>query len=243
VRSFLIALQFLTVAPWFHSLQPVPEEIGRASSFFPLVGFLLGGILVSINWLVAPHVPAEILSLTLVTILAVLSRALHLDGLADTFDGLGAGGDRERILAVMDDSRTGVFGVLAVVLVIAFKQRALASMSDGRWQALLVAPVLARWAMVIAAYKARPAREGLGAIVITHMRRQDLLLATIIALTVVLLFSKTTGLWIFIVVLLFSLGCKKYLLRRLGCMTGDTFGAVGELSETSALVLFALAQR
>lgn len=243
MRSFLVACQFLTVCPWFRVIDPSAEEIAEASAFFPLVGVLLGAILSLVNWLLAPYVPVEFLSALLVTLLALLTRGLHLDGLADTFDGLGAGGDREHVLTVMDDSRTGVFGVLAIVLVIAFKLRAIAFLNDGRWQALLIAPVLGRWAMVVLGYKSQPAREGLGKTIVQHMRGQDLLIATIICLTLVLLFSGRPGVGVVMVIFIFSLGCKRYLHRRIGGVTGDTFGAVGELSETSALVLLALAQQ
>lgn len=243
MRSFLIALQFLTVYPWFRSIAPSAEEIGRALSFFPLVGFLLGGILASINWLLAPYMPSEILSVMLITLMVLLTRGLHLDGLGDTFDGLGAGGDREHVLKVMDDSHTGVFGLLAIVLVIAFKLRAIAFMREGRWQALLLAPVVGRWAMVVLGYKSQPAREGLGEIVARHMRPRELVWATVICLALVTLLSGVIGLWIMLLTSVFSVASKKYLHRRLGGVTGDTFGAVGELSEASAFVLFALAQQ
>jgi adenosylcobinamide-GDP ribazoletransferase len=243
VRSLLIALQFLTVFPWLRSIAPSAEEIGRSTAFFPLVGFFLGGILASINWLLAAYAPPEILSVTLVALLALLTRGLHLDGLADTFDGLGAGGDREHVFKVMNDSHPGVFGLLAIVLVIAFKLRAIAFMSGGRWQALLLAPVVGRWSMVVLGYQSQPAWEGLGKVIVQHMRGQDLVLATAISLIVVALLSGRTGLWIMLCVSLFAIGSKKYLHKRLGGVTGDTFGAVGELSEASALVFFALAQQ
>ena len=66
-------------------------------------------------------------SVALVTLLAWLTRGLHLDGLGDTFDGLGAGGDREHMLRVMDDSHTGAFGVIAIVLLLFFKIHAIES--------------------------------------------------------------------------------------------------------------------
>jgi adenosylcobinamide-GDP ribazoletransferase len=238
-----VALQFLTVWPWFGSIDASEEEIGRAAAFFPLVGFLLGMVLASINWLLAAYVPSEILSATLVALLILLTRGLHLDGLADTFDGLGAAGDREQVLKVMDDSRTGVFGLLAIVLVIAFKLRAIAFMSDGRWQALLLAPVVGRWAMVVLGYQSQAAREGLGKIIVQHLRGRDLLSATAVAIVLVAILSGARGLWIMLGVSLFAVGSKKYLHRRLGGVTGDTFGAVGELSESAALVFFALAQQ
>lgn len=242
MKSLLAALQFLTIFPWPRRAHRSADEIGQASTFFPLVGFGLGSILVLLNSLLEDSMPGGLLSVTLVAGLALLTRGLHLDGLADTFDGLGAGGDRDRILRVMGDSRIGVFGVLAIVLVILFKLRAIESMSEERWRALLMAPLLGRWAMVVLAYRSKAAKEGLGSILIGHMGGRQLFFATVVALVLVAGFSQTSGIAIMAGVAVFTMACKIYFHGRLGGVTGDTFGAVGELSETSVLVVFALVE-
>jgi len=243
VKSFLAALQFLTIFPWPRRAERSADEIAAGAVFFPVVGFLLGSILILVNSAFKQFVPAEILSVALVALLALLSRGLHLDGLADTFDGFGAGGERERVLRVMDDPRTGAFGVLAVVLVVFFKVRAIELMDAERWRALLMAPLLGRWAMVLLAYRSAPAREGLGSALIGRMTGRHLFLATVVSVALVAGFSGTAGIAIMIWIALFTMACKSYFHRRLGGVTGDIFGAVGELSETSALILLALAQR
>lgn len=243
MRAFLAALQFLTIFPWPKPTDRSADEIGQASMFFPLVGFGLGSILVLLNSLLEEPMPSGLLSVMLVAVLILLTRAFHLDGLADTFDGLGAGGERERMLRVMDDSHTGVFGLLAVVLLILFKIRAIESLNEERWRAVLLAPVLGRWAMVLLAYRSEPAREGLGWILLRQMRGKYLFLATGFTLVVVFAFSGQTGLWIMLWISIFTAACRKYFHYRLGGVTGDIFGAVGELSETSTLLLFALVYR
>jgi adenosylcobinamide-GDP ribazoletransferase len=243
VKSFLAALQFLTIFPWPRRAERSADEIAAGSVFFPVIGFLLGLILVLANSAFKPFVPAEILSVALVALLALLSRGLHLDGLADTFDGLGAGGERERVLRVMDDPRTGVFGVLAVVLVVFFKVRAIELMDAERWRALLIAPLLGRWAMVLLAYRSIAAKEGLGATLIGHMAGRQLFFATVITGVLATVFSGVAGIALMIGTALFTRACKSYFHRRLGGVTGDIFGAVGELSETSVLVLLALVRR
>ncbi|MBI4527313.1 MAG: adenosylcobinamide-GDP ribazoletransferase [Deltaproteobacteria bacterium] len=242
MRSFLAALQFLTVCPWPKRADRSGDEIGQASIFFPLVGFGLGLILLLVNLLLELYFPSGLLSVALVTVLILLTRGLHLDGLGDTFDGLGAGGDQENVLRVMDDSHTGVFGLLAIVLVILFKIRAIEVMSEERWRALLIAPLLGRWAMVLLAYRAKAAKEGLGSILIGHMDGKFLFLGTLMTLALAGGFSGAMGIGLMAWIFIFTIVCKSYLHRRLGGVTGDTFGAVGELSETSALVLFALVQ-
>jgi adenosylcobinamide-GDP ribazoletransferase len=219
------------------------EEVAQAAVFFPVIGFILGAILVLVNTMLQPFATAGLLSVVLVTTLAVLTRGFHLDGLADTFDGLGAGGERQRILGIMADSHTGVFGVLAVVLAVLLKVYAIEGMGNERWRALLAAPVLGRWAMVLLAHRATAAKPGLGWTLIAHITMRHFLFATVITLVLTAGIDQVIGLVMMAWVAVFTTGWKRYFHRRLGGVTGDTFGAVGELSETSVLVFLALATR
>lgn len=239
MRAFLTALKFLTVFPWPREFPTTQGEIGRSAPLFPVVGLCLGLVLVLVNRLLDPYLDPGILSALLVTLLILMTRALHMDGLGDTFDGLGAKGDRETALKAMGDSRTGIFGLLAVVVVIVFKLRAIEVLGDGRDQALLLAPVLGRWAMVILAFGSESAREGMGRIMVDHVQGRHLLLATAFSLLLIIPLAGRTGLLIALSVVLLTLISSRVLHRRLGGVTGDTFGAVGELSETTALVIFA----
>jgi adenosylcobinamide-GDP ribazoletransferase len=243
VSSFVAALQFLTIFPWPKRPERSAEEVGQAAIYFPVIGLLLGMILALVNWLLRAFTTASLSSIAVVTLLALLTRGLHLDGLADTFDGLGAGGDRERMLRVMDDSRTGAFGVTAIVLVMFFKIHAIEGIADQVWRALLCALVLSRWSMVLLAYRSKAAKEGLGSMCIAHMAPKHFLLATIAAGILIAGILQAVGLAMMIWVAVFTMAWKRYFHRRLGGVTGDTFGAVGELSEASVLFLLALANR
>jgi adenosylcobinamide-GDP ribazoletransferase len=241
VKSFLAALQFLTIFPWPRRSDRSAGEIAAGAAYFPWVGLMLGAVLAGANRLLEPFVPAALLSVALVAALAWLTRGFHLDGLADTFDGLGAGGGRERILEIMDDSHIGVFGVLAVVLVLLFKIRAVELMDAERWRALLIAPLLGRWAMVLLGHRSTAAKPGLGSTLIVHMRGRDLFLATAVTLVLAVGLLNIIGLALVIGIAVLTMACKNYFHRRLGGLTGDIFGAVGELSETSVLVFLTLA--
>jgi adenosylcobinamide-GDP ribazoletransferase len=216
------------------------DQAGAAAIFFPVIGLLLGLILVLANFLLQPFASPALSSVVLVTILAVITRGLHLDGLGDTFDGLGAGGERERVLRVMDDSHTGAFGLIAIVLLLFFKIHAIESIEGDRWRALLAAPVLGRWAMVLLGYRSQAAKPGLGSTLVDHLNDKHVYLASFIAVVLVAAILRGAGIVMIIWIALFALTAKRFFHRRLGGVTGDTFGAVGEMSETSLLVLLAL---
>lgn len=240
MSSFLLALQFLTVLPGPRRAGHAADDLGRAAIFFPVIGLLLGAILFLVNWLLAPFANPALASAILITILALLTRALHLDALADTFDGLGAGGGRERLLQVMDDSHTGAFGVIAIVLTTFLKIHALESMDAERWRALLAAPVLGRWSMVVIGYRSKAAKAGLGSTFIESLSTQHFVAATLIALLLTTAILRAAAFAPVTFAVAFALGCKNYFHRRLGGVTGDILGAVGELSETAVMVLLAL---
>ena len=134
---------------------------------------------------------------------------------------------------------TCVLCLLAVLLVVIAKVRAIDFLGEGRAQALLVSPLLGRWAMVILAYRSKAARPGLGQIMAEHVRGKHLLPATLFTLAIVVIFARPIGLWIALGISLFALLSRHYLHRRFGGLTGDMFGAVGELAETLALAVFA----
>jgi len=240
VNAFFTALQFLTLFPRPGWIQHSADEAGRSAIFFPVVGLLLGLILVLVNFLLLPFASAGLLSVILVILLAFMTRGFHLDGVGDTFDGLGAGGDRDHILSIMDDSHTGVFGLVAIVSVLLLKIHSLESMDVDRWRALLVSPILGRWAMVLLAYRSKAAKVGLGSNLIDHLQTKQFLVATILALLLVASIFRWNGIVMMAWVAIFTTASKSYFHRRLGGVTGDTFGAVGELSETSVMVLLAL---
>ena len=243
MNSLLAALQFLTLFPWPRRPDRSADEVGPSAIFFPVIGFLLGLILVFVNFLLEPFASPGLSSVVLVTILALLTRGLHLDGLGDTFDGMGAGGDRERVLRIMDDSHTGAFGLIAIVLLLFFKIHAIESIDNERWRALLAAPILGRWAMVLLGCRSKAAKPGLGSTLIDRLETKHVVFATFVTLILVAAVLHGAGIAMMIWIAIFALASRKYFHHRLGGVTGDTFGAVGELSETSVLVILALGAR
>ena len=236
--GLLSAVRFLTVLP-----VPGPEtDLTRRHSYvwFPVVGLGLG--VVSGGAFALGHLAAPVSAVAAVVALAALTGALHLDGLADCADSLGAH-DREKRLAVMRDSRLGTFGAVALVGVLLAKAAALwqAAPADAlRW--LVTAGALSRSApLVLAASSAYARREGIG---VTFVAGVGPAVATLAALVSTIVAALTvgpasalaaTGVAVVVVAVI-----RWWANARLGGLTGDVMGASVELTEVSVLCVCAL---
>jgi len=240
--EFLVALQFLTIVRVKKTLPFSETTLGRAGAFFPLVGLLVGATVWGLDRGVQVLFPTSLSSVLLVTTLAILNRGLHLDGLADSADGLLGSGERQRSLEIMKDSAIGTFGALAVIAVLFLKIRSLDLLQGGyRSMALLLGPMLSRWACVVMAYTSRPARpEGLGAMFVRGTQFREFGLASVFTLVMVFSLMEILGLAVLVPLAGLILGFTLYCNRRLGGVTGDTLGALGELVEATVLCLFVL---
>jgi len=238
LEGFFRALSFLTILPC-PKRESTVEEYGRASGWFPVIGAVLGVILYAsallFHRLFSP-LPASAL---VVALWAFLTRGFHLDGLADTFDGIGGGFDRESRLAVMKDSRLGTFGGTALAAVLLLKTAILAEFG-GRLEVLVLAPVLGRWGILIAMRFFPSARPGgMGDTFRKHCGRPQLILGSLAALWAALLTSGLHGLPLFAIVPALTVLFSLWLKRLLGGLTGDSYGAVCEIVELATLFFFA----
>ena len=237
VAQLATAIRFLTIVP----VPGAHVAVGESAVFFPLVGLALGGVLVVVDHGLAAIAPVAVRSVVLVALLAIATGGLHLDGLADSADALLTR-DRDRALAIMRDSATGAFGVVAVVLVLLLKARSIDALpDDGRTAALLIAPMLARWAMVVLAFGSHAARtEGLGFAMVGSMTFREFGIATVAALWVALAWTAARGLTAVIVLAATTIGCRILAHRKLGGVTGDLLGALAEVAEALVLAIFTL---
>jgi len=238
MRLYLIAMQFLTIIPLPFDIRCQKEDLGRASACFPLVGLTLGGLLAGVYWLINPWLERPLTAALLVTVLAAITGALHLDGLADVCDGLAARGGRERFLAVMKDSNVGAVGAVALVLGLLLKWQALLAVPAGiTWQALLLFPTLGRFSQVLAMAGSKHARQdGLGAAFIQGMTARHLLLALGMTVAACLALLPFKGAIALSAVFAVTLIVKGYFQNRLGGLTGDIIGCSCELAEIVALI-------
>ena len=242
MKSFFIALQFLSRIHVMTQTVWTEADFGRSVIFFPLVGTVIGAVLclayVGISlWFSQPY-----MAVLLVLCWLLVTGGLHADGLMDTADGLFSGRSRERMLEILKDSCVGSNGVVAFVSCMALKVCFLANLpQQSVCAALLAVPTAARFGVLIGIFQFPYARQqGLGQSFVQYAPRRALVKAFLCALPPL----AVAGWGYFLLlgaVMLISLGLNTYIARRLGGVTGDTYGAVIELSEMLLLGLAFLA--
>ncbi|MBN2569241.1 MAG: adenosylcobinamide-GDP ribazoletransferase [Deltaproteobacteria bacterium] len=240
MKGFVTALQFLTIIRVSKNHEMTGNQLGHSMAWFPLVGLLIGLILAGVRSLlilVLPHSLADVLA---IVTLAVVAGALHLDGFADTVDGLAGGKDRERILAIMKDSRIGSFAVTGLALLLLLKVFALVGVPEGiKNRTLIVVPVLGRWSTVQLASFFNYARSGQGTAqdFIRYAGKTEYIISTILTALIVIALFFLKGVMIVLVAAFFTFLFGFYFKRRIGGVTGDIMGASCELNEVMCLLL------
>jgi adenosylcobinamide-GDP ribazoletransferase len=233
----VVAFRYLTVLPLPRSRGP--GDLGRAAGWFPVVGLGLGGCLAVVSLGVDRVVPPGVGALLLIALWVGLTGGLHLDGLADTCDGLGGGWSRERALSIMRDAWTGPYGVTAIALVLGLKAATLASLPEGlAWRAILLAPVLGRAGPLLLVRLCPPARpDGAGHALAAGARWPALVSGGLVPILVSIVALGSWSALVLGVAGLLAWGWASYLRRRLGGFTGDTLGALVEATEAVVLTL------
>ena len=233
-----LALTFLTVFPWFRFDEVTSGDLARSMFWFPWVGAILGLVYWGAGVGLSHLFPAAAAAALLLTLTVLLTRGLHLDGLADTVDGLGGGSTPETSLAIMKDSRVGAFGAVSLVLVLLIKFAFLMVLFDqGRERSLVLFPLISRWGQVLLAGMAPYARPsgGLGQALTEGATRRRLAGATLCTLLLSFLAGGYSGPLSLVLAGLVVWGSSRYFRRRLGGVTGDIYGAVNEILETLVL--------
>jgi adenosylcobinamide-GDP ribazoletransferase len=238
VRSLLTGVAFLTRLPVGRLAAFEEADVARSAGWFPLIGALLGILYSLVAWLLKDHLPLVVIGALLVILDALVTGALHFDGLADTADGFGGGKSREDVLRIMRDHAIGSYGGTALALLVVLKVAAYAALLDRPYwfRALVVVPVLGRWSMLLLIGALPYARQT--ASVIQSMGRGALVLGTLTTVAIVFAIGLRLA-WVpFVAVaavtVLFGLYCR----NRIAGITGDTLGANLQLCESAALVAF-----
>lgn len=233
-------MRFLTVVPWPGVLSSGAAGLARAASAFPVVGLLIGAFVAVAGFASEKLFGSPLHAIAAVAASAAITGGLHLDGLADSADALFSWRSREKKLEILRDSRIGAMGALALFFVLAAKVGALLALGTSWPSAALLAPVWGRWSAlygIVMFPSARP--DGLGATVRPHVRTRDFVGATVLALAIGALISPPAGALVGLPVFAATQLAGRAMTRSLGGLTGDTYGALGEIAEVATLLALA----
>ncbi len=232
LRELLAAIEFLTRLP-VPAYRFEPEMVMGAAKFYPIVGALVGLGAVAIQWLLRAHLPAGVVAALVLAYFVILTGGLHEDGLADTADGLGAGGERKRVLEIMRDSRIGSFGTLAIVFSVLCRWALLSAIAPGKFAYyVLGAQVLCRWtALPLAAFLPSARKDGLGEKLAHKVSLAALALGSVLALAIVGFSLRAQMLAPVAAVIAVTIASGLLYRAKLGGITGDCFGASNQLAE------------
>lgn len=250
--ALVAAIAFLTRFPMAKSGVFDAADVGHSAGWFPMIGILLGGFYCGAAAVLKPHLPLGVIAVVLVLLDAVATGALHFDGLADSADGFGGGKNREDILRIMREHTIGSYGGLALVIVVALKIAAydallshasLGNVSLGHFvgahdwiPALILTPALGRWSILFLSATLPYARTEVS--VVEGMGKRALVFGTL-SMVVALAVAMSGRAWIAAAVVVgVTAAFGQYCRRRIGGITGDTLGAIVQLSESAALLTF-----
>jgi len=252
-RRFVLAFQFLTRIPIRAQLRIGEGDFSGCMVFFPIVGAVIGGTMALVFWGIRALLPDSYYVSALFPIIAgvMITGGLHLDGLADTCDGVFSGRPKERMLEIMKDSRSGAFGVMAIVFAVLGKVlfigeiSAACSMDIEKMILLVVSmPVLGRLGVVTAAALGKSARsDGLGKLFLDDVGVGHWLIAAALTAIAMFLFWGWIGFVYLACSVVVACLVTWFCSKKLGGLTGDCLGAANEFSEIIFLLVFDAVQR
>jgi adenosylcobinamide-GDP ribazoletransferase len=235
-----VALARLAGAVQFLTVLPVPGQgapPGAAAPFFPVVGAAIGAAGALLLEALSPAISRELAAAAVLAFWAVLTGALHEDGLADCFDAIRKGRSPQRSLEILKDSRIGAFGALALILVSLIRWQGLIQMAAPPLPVMVAAGALGRAAVVALAWIARPAGSATGAQFAAQLTTPAALWAVAFGLLAAA-FSGLRLAWTFIsLTVLIVFGARRFFHARLGGVTGDGLGATCLIVESAILVV------
>ncbi len=235
------AIRFLTIVPVSWRAEDDSSRFKDCLGYFPVVGALIGagGFLAAyvLLWIF----PQQVVAVIALIYLGFISGFLHLDGLSDSADGLLSSRPREDCLRIMKDSRTGAMGVVVVVFVVLVKYSALCAMDPQTLcLAIFFMPLAGRCAILFSMARLPYARAegGLGSLFYSDSSKTAALTALLALIVLLAVFAPSRFIIILVAVLATTVIFGRWCKNRLGGATGDTLGAVCELTEATTAIAF-----
>lgn len=235
MNSFFIAVQLLTIIPITHAFTASDKQLGYSCLFYPIIGLLLGGLLV-LSASTLSTLPIQILAALILILWVLLTGGLHLDGLADCADAwVGGLGNKKRSLEIMKDPASGPIAVAILVLLLLLKWSIICTLlQQQKLYIILLTPMLGRLAILLL-MQSTPYISSAG---MAEKLTQNLPGTAIKTVSLVCLLTAVyfLGFWAigFMLTVLFAIAYQAK--KRLGGATGDVYGAAVELVEASVLL-------
>lgn len=238
MKDLLVALQFLTILPISITSKVKKESFGRALAWFPFVGALIG-LALSLSTFLFVILPQAAVAALIVAGSVIITGGIHLDGFADTCDGLYGFTSKERALEIMRDSRIGSMAAAGIVILLILRFSLFLSIpQEVIWKYLVLMAAFARWSQVLACFSSEYARggEGKGRYFIEYAGLGKLIISGVFILALFILLLGVKGLALFIASLLPVFALIHYIKVKIKGMTGDTIGAINEVAEATVLL-------
>ncbi|MGL4999162.1 MAG: adenosylcobinamide-GDP ribazoletransferase [Cetobacterium sp.] len=252
MNGLALLFKFMTRLPFPGGNRFDSKALGNSIKWFPIVGLAIGIINLFTASVLELIIPSPLLiGIILVTLDVIITGGLHLDGLADTFDGIFSYRSKHKMLEIMKDSRVGTNGVLVLVLYFIFKIAFLVETSEllgiNQGVIMLLVPILSRIVGVVnCAFEPYARATGMGKTFVENTNKNGVLISYMTILIILFGVSNYYGLSfknLFIILNILMISAflfGKLMTRKIGGITGDTLGALLELSSVLSLILMYL---
>lgn len=231
MKRFILMLQFLTRIQINYNLNVDEEDFLKGVIYFPLVGLIIGMFVIA-GYYIGLNLAGTFLAAIFAVVVEIfITGGLHLDGLADTFDGIYSNRPKDKILEIMKDSRLGTNGALAIFIVLITKIALIKEISIPHvYPVLLLMPMVSRLNLVIACKIGTAARKnGMGNLFIGKVNSKQVMISFFTIISFACIFPYAIpGI---LIVIMFALWYIKHITHRIDGITGDILGSLCELSE------------
>ncbi|HAS42487.1 MAG TPA: adenosylcobinamide-GDP ribazoletransferase [Microscillaceae bacterium] len=244
IHIFLTAVMFYTRIPVPHWVDHKPEYLNKATIYFPVIGWMVGGYTALIYFLCQLFFPVELAILLSFAAGIWMTGAFHEDGFADVCDGFGGGWTQEKILTIMKDSRVGAFGAIGMIILFLVKFFALKALAQDLKivPILIIAHTLSRYTALTFIFTHEYVRENEDSKakpIAKKLSMWELLVATILGqLPLLLLYPQWSAFLVLVPLLLLKQYLAWYFKKWIGGYTGDCLGATQQLTEVVIYLFF-----
>lgn len=237
IENIILAIGFLTRLPIPAKLNYSHSKLAEGLSFAPIIGSIIGGLLVMVHYVSGLVFPDQIVAGLIIVFYVYISGGLHIDGLGDLGDGLYSGKTEAAFYKVMKDSRLGTGGLLSIIFVLAFDYLLL--METMNWKVLFLLPVAGRLAMLYGAVIGNYPKcyEGSGKLFIEERGIRNSWGMLLLILSLFYIIFNLTGILIFLGLIICTYILVNRWSKRLNGITGDMLGALVECSQTVFLMV------